>query len=111
MIRLRKIRDSLFRSSKKTKEDEDENYDDFLCRFVLDGSGETIGESIAVDEIENIMIIKSEEKYLGVPLKHIEPNGKTLLVKGLVDTDKAVLMGEKWRRESHYEIKHTEESD
>jgi len=112
MSRFKKIRDSLFNYSKRDIDDnKNEGHDDFLCRFVLDGSGNTIGESIAVDDIEDIMIIKSEEKYLGVPLKHVEKKGKTLLVKGLVDTDKAILMGEKWRKESHYEIKYSEESD
>lgn len=73
-----------------------------LCRFVLDGLGRKIGESVAIDE--DIVIIKSGSKYLGVPLKHIEEEGKTLLVKGLVDQDKACEMGEKWRRESFREI-------
>ena len=75
-----------------------------MCRFVLDGIGRKIGESVAVDE--DIVIIKSGTKYLGVPLKHIEEEGKTLLVKGLVDQDKAEIMGEKWRHESFKEIKH-----
>ena len=43
-------------------------------------------------------------KYLGVPLKHIEEEKKTLLVKGLVEQDKAEIMGEKWRRESFYKM-------
>ena len=75
-----------------------------LCRFVLDGAGIKVGESVAIDE--DIMIIKSKSKYLGVPLKHIEEEGKTLLVKGLVDRDKAEIMGEKWRRESFQKIDH-----
>ena len=95
------------RSRRKKKEEieEEENYKaGLLCRFVLDGVGRKIGESVAVDE--DIIIIKSGTKYLGVPLKHIEEEGKTLLVKGLVDQDKAEIMGEKWRQESFKEIKH-----
>lgn len=101
---------NLFFSSKKKhrkKEDieEDENYKEkLLCRFVLGGAGKKVGESIAVDE--DILIIKSEDKYLGIPLKHIEEEGKTLLVKGLVDRDKAEEMGEKWRHEYFHEIDH-----
>ena len=94
--------------SNKKKEDETndliERENNLICRFVLDGIGRTIGESIAVDE--DILIIKSKEKYLGVPIKHIEEDGKTILVKGLVDHENAVKMGEKWRRESFKEIKH-----
>ena len=73
---------------------------------MLDGAGRKVGESVAVDE--DILIIKSGSKYLGVPLKHIEEEKKTLLVKGLVDKDKAEIMGEKWRRESFSEIDHGE---
>ena len=95
------------RNKRKRNEEieEEENYKaSLLCRFVLDGIGRKIGESVAVDE--DIIIIKSGTKYLGVPLKHIEEEGKTLLVKGLVDRDKAEIMGEKWRQESFKEIKH-----
>lgn len=76
----------------------DKNY--LLCRFVLDGLGEKVGESIAIDD--DLMIIKSGKNYLGVPLKHIDEReeGKTLLVKGLLDKDKAKEMGEKWREKS-----------
>mgnify|MGYP000411159146 CR=1 FL=1 len=85
--------------------EEKENYkNSLLCRFVLDGLGKKIGESVAVDE--DILIIKSGKKYLGVPLKHIEKDDKTILVKGLVDRKNAELMGEKWRQESFKEIKY-----
>jgi hypothetical protein len=89
---------------KKQNEDTQESHNHLLCRFVLDGVGRKIGESIAIDE--DILIIKSGTKYLGVPLKHIEEDGKTLLVKGLVEQDKAEMMGEKWRRESFQEIEY-----
>ena len=99
-----------FSRKKRKKNDEAEEEDSYrnslLCRFVLDGLGRKIGESVAIDE--DIVIIKSGNKYLGVPLKHIEEEEKTLLVKGLVDQDKAEEMGEKWRRESFREIGQTE---
>ncbi len=92
---------------KKTEELEaEEAYkSNLLCRFVLDGAGRKVGESVAVDD--DILIIKSKSKYLGVPLKHIEEEGKTLLVKGLIETDKAESLGEKWRQESFHEIDHS----
>jgi len=95
------------KSRKKIREEieEEEKYKaSLICRFVLDGIGRKVGESVAIDE--DIVIIKSGTKYLGVPLKHIEEEGKTLLVKGLVDQDKAEIMGEKWRRESFQKIDH-----
>lgn len=85
-------------------EKEEEYKQGLLCRFVLDGIGKKVGESIAVDE--DILIIKSKKKYLGVPLKHIEEEGKTLLVKGLIDHFNAEKMGEKWRGENFKEISH-----
>jgi len=101
-----------FFSKKKNKKNQElEEERDFeqkmLCRFVLDGARKKIGESIALDD--DIMIIKTEKKYLGIPLKHLEDDGKTLLVKGLVDRDKAEEMGEKWRNESFKKIQYTEE--
>lgn len=100
---LESIGGSLFffrRQNKKNidYEEEDLYRNNLLCRFVLDGSGRKIGESVAVDN--DVVIIKSGGQYLGVPLKHIEDNDKTLLVKGLVDFDKAEELGEKWRKES-----------
>jgi hypothetical protein len=95
----------IFSKNKKKKEEieELENFKNSLtCRFVLDGVGKKIGESVAIDE--DILIIKSGKKYLGVPLKHIDIEEKTLLVKGLVEQDKAEMMGEKWRRESFSEV-------
>lgn len=87
------------RRKKKEKNEEEENYkNSMICRFVLDGIGRKIGESVAIDE--DIIIIKSGNKYLGVPLKHIEEDGKTLLVKGLIDQFNAEKMGEKWRQEN-----------
>jgi len=101
-----------FFSRNKSKKDIElekiESYkNDLLCRFVLDGAGRKIGESVAIDN--DVLIVKSGMKYLGVPLVHIEDTGKTLLVKGLVEQDKAELMGEKWRRESFKDINLKEE--
>jgi hypothetical protein len=91
------------KNKNKNELEEEENFKKNLsCRFVLDGAGRKVGESVTVDD--DVLIIKSGNKYLGVPLKHIEEEGKTLLVKGLVEQDKAEIIGEKWRRESFREI-------
>jgi len=95
---------------KNEKIEEEENYkNSMICRFVLDRIGRKIGESVAVDE--DILIIKSRSKYLGVPLKHIEEDGKTLLVKGLVDQFNAKKMGEKWRQENFKEINYDDNEE
>lgn len=96
------------KNKKDTELEKIESYkNDLLCRFVLDGAGRKIGESVAIDN--DVLIVKSGMKYLGVPLIHIEDAGKTLLVKGLVEQDKAEQMGEKWRRESFKDINSNEE--
>jgi len=92
------------KSNSEELEEKEAYVDSLLCRFVLDGLGKKIGESVAVDE--DILIIKSGKKYLGVPLKHIEEDDKVLLVKGLIDKENAENMGEKWRHESFKEIDH-----
>jgi hypothetical protein len=111
VITLESIGGAFFFSRGKRKkneegEEEDPYKNNLLCRFVLDGVGRKVGESVAIDD--DILIIKSGTKYLGVPLKHIEEEEKTLLVKGLVDQDMAEEMGEKWLRESFREIKYDE---
>jgi hypothetical protein len=74
-----------------------------LCKFVVDGSGKRIGESVSIDH--DVLIIKSGSQFLGVPLKHVESSDKTLVVKGLMDFTKAYELGEKWRKESYRELK------
>jgi hypothetical protein len=99
----------IFKSKKKKIEEEQEEAfkHNLLCRFVLDGSGNKVGESVAVDD--DLLIIKAGKKYLGVPITHIEQEEKTLLVKGLVKQDKAEEMGERWRQESFKEIKYSDD--
>ena len=94
-----------FKRRKQKKEQAEQEYEyktGLLCRFVFDGSGKKIGESVSIEE--DVIIIKSGSQYLGVPLKHIEETGKTLLVKGLVDFEKALELGEKWRMTSFSEM-------
>ncbi|MBN2602531.1 MAG: hypothetical protein JXA91_00160 [Candidatus Thermoplasmatota archaeon] len=73
-------------------QDLDEN--NLLCRFVKDGFGNKLGESIAIDN--DIMIIKSGKDFLGIPFKHILEEEKTLLVRGPIDNEKAKEMGKNW---------------
>jgi hypothetical protein len=73
-----------------------------ICKFVVDGSGKKLGESVSVDH--DVLIIKSGTFFLGVPLKHVETGEKTLVVRGLVDFTKAYELGEKWRKESYREL-------
>ena len=100
--RIRKKRNEEFEKEQTLK-------NSLLCRFVTDGAGKKVGESVGIDD--DVIIIKSKTKYLGVPLKHIEEEGKTLLVKGLFDENNAEVMGEKWRKENFKEINYDNEND
>jgi len=80
------------------EENSDETSENLLCKFVNDGSGRNIGESVSIDD--DVLIVKSKKGFLGIPIKHIEDNGNFLLVKGLVDLDKAFEMGKRWRDSS-----------
>ena len=95
-----------FSGIKRKKEEKQSNIinqeNNLLCRFVLDGLGVQLGESIALND--DIIIIKNRNKYLGIPLKHVEDDGNKLIVKGLVDKKKALEMGEKWREFSFNNI-------
>lgn len=70
------------------------NTDNLLCKFVTDGSGNKIGESVAIDK--DILIIKMGKEFIGVPLKHVEDLGNYLKVRGLLSIDKAREMGKRW---------------
>lgn len=96
-----------FKKKKEKKEElvpdpSNPSTDSMLCKFVMDGTGKKIGESVSVDN--DVLIIKSGVQFLGVPLKHIESTDKILVVKGLFDFTKAIEMGEKWRKESYRDM-------
>ena len=85
-----------FRSKKQHKDMSKSEFDSLVCKFVFDGLGHLLGESISVEG--DLVIIKSDESFLGVPLKHVEFDGKKVIVKGLVDQHNAKRLGERWRR-------------
>lgn len=85
-----------FRSKKKEKTTHAFNEESLVCKFVFDGLGHPIGESICVEG--DLIIVKADESYLGIPLKHVESDGKKVIVKGLVDQQNAKRLGERWRK-------------
>jgi hypothetical protein len=100
MIKFKLISFLFFFSVFKFKKDEkylndNSKENNLSCRFVIDGLGVNLGESIALDN--DIIIIKSGNKYLGIPLKHVEEKGEKLIVRGLVDRRNALKMGKSWR--------------
>ena len=110
-IQLEAIHGGVFFFSKKSTSTHDSSSDqdptDYLCRFVAEANGKHLGESVSIDG--DILIIKSKEQFLGVPLKHIQEEEKKLVVYGLIDFDKAYELGESWRKRSYQLINTTEE--
>ena len=91
-------------------QDEEDSFEaGLLCRFVLDGQGRKIGESIAV--FDDLLIIKSGKEFLGVPLKHIEEESIGILVKGLIDQTKALELGAKWQKKNYKEIVYAKDKE
>jgi hypothetical protein len=82
---------------KQSKRDQNGRKDRLVCKFVFDGLGHMLGESISIDH--DLIIIKTDDCFLGIPLKHVESDGKKVIVKGLVDTKNAKVLGERWRKE------------
>ena len=80
-----------------------------LCKFVVDGTGKRIGESVSMTD--DVLIIKAGARFLGVPLKHVETKEKTLVVRGLIDFSKAYALGEEWRKESYREMDNHEKPE
>lgn len=85
-----------FQSKKQKGTDNDLRKNDLICKFVFDGIGRPLGESISIEH--DLIIVKSEDSFLGIPLKHVESDGKKIIVKGLVDRKNAKRLGERWRK-------------
>lgn len=68
---------------------------DLICRFVRK-DGEEIGESI--DVFDGHLIIKSSEKFFGVPLDAVREDGEYLVIAEF-DEENAISIGERWIEE------------
>jgi hypothetical protein len=90
------------RRSKGTPSDlrwvEEDPKDHLLSRFIFDGKGNIIGESIGVDG--KYLIMKSGKKFYSVPLKNIREDEKDLTLKGKIDKRMARKLGEVWRKKA-----------
>ena len=71
-------------------------HSNLVCKFVFDGLGHLIGESISIEK--DLIIVKTDDSFLGIPLKHVEADEKKVIVKGLVDQKNAKRLGERWRK-------------
>ena len=67
-----------------------------ISKFVVDKEGNRIGETISFDG--DLVIIKKQGTYLAVPLKHIEISKDNVRVRGIVEWDNALQMGELWKK-------------
>ena len=85
-----------FQSKHQRNSHDEVQRSDLVCKFVFDGLGHPIGESISIEH--DLIIIKASDAFLGIPLKHVESDGKKVIVKGLVDRKNAKKLGERWRK-------------
>jgi len=97
----------LFNKTKKSIKNTNVFDEDIIARFVISGNGKQIGETVAIHN--DLLIVKNQKHFLGIPIKHIEVVGTRVFVKGLIDKDKAIQMGEKWRRATYKEINYPSE--
>jgi hypothetical protein len=67
-----------------------------ISKFVVDKEGNRIGETISMDG--DLIIIKKEKNYLAIPVKHIESSEDKVRIRGIVEWDNAIKMGEKWKK-------------
>ena len=67
-----------------------------ISRFVVDKEGNRIGETISIEE--DFVIKKKKKKYLAIPLKHIEASKDQVRIRGVVEWDNAIKMGEQWKK-------------
>ncbi|WP_456370741.1 DUF5749 family beta-barrel protein [Geoglobus sp.] len=68
---------------------------DLICRFVRK-DGEEIGESI--DVFEGYLIVKSSDRFFGVPLSAVKEDGDALVIQDY-DEEEAKVVGERWVEE------------
>lgn len=85
-----------FQSKHQKDANDDFQRNNLVCKFVFDGLGHPIGESISIER--DLIIVKADDSFLGIPLKHVESDGKKVIVKGLVDQKNAKKLGERWRK-------------
>jgi len=71
-------------------------HDEMFSRFVLDGGGKRLGESIGVDG--RYLIVKSKMKFYKIPLEAIADEGDELRIIRRVDMDRARKLGETWKK-------------
>lgn len=69
---------------------------ELISKFVVDKEGNRIGETISIER--DLVIIKKENKYIAIPLKHIEASKDQVRIRGIVEWDNAIKMGEQWKK-------------
>ena len=67
----------------------------YVSRFVVSNEGTRIGESVAI--FNDLLIIKKQEDYYAIPLKHVEQKNNEIHLKGVVQWDKAKTLAQEWK--------------
>ena len=79
-------------------EKKEDLYESLIPRFVVNKSGEKIGETIGMDGQR--IILKKNSDFYSVPLSVLDEHLGELIIKKNVDWEKAKALGERWRKKS-----------
>lgn len=69
-----------------------------IPRFVVNKSGEKIGETIGMDG--QSIILKKNNDFYSVPLSVLDEHLGELIIEKNIDWEKAKALGERWRKKS-----------
>jgi len=79
-------------------EKKEDLYESLIPRFVVNKSGEKIGETIGMDGQR--IILKKNSDFYSVPLSVLDEHLGELIIEKNVDWEKAKALGERWRKKS-----------
>ena len=79
-------------------EKKEDLYESLIPRFVVNKSGEKIGETIGMDGQR--IILKKNSDFYSVPLSVLDEHLGELIIEKDIDWEKAKALGERWRKKS-----------
>jgi hypothetical protein len=84
------------RSKGNPEFDPEEFRDEYLSRFVKDGGGSILGETIGFEGKD--LILKKDDDFFRIPIRSVELEADFLRLIKDVNWKKAAKDGEKWRK-------------
>jgi len=79
-------------------EKKEDLYESLIPRFVVNKSGEKIGETIGMDGQR--IILKKNSDFYSIPVSVLDEHLGELIIEKDIDWEKAKALGERWRKKS-----------